>query len=179
MNNIMVDLETLGTAPGSVVLSIGAVYFGPEGLGEQFYSVISLEDSERHGLTTDDATVNWWKRQSPGAREVLEAVKTPDAPSLKVALDSFTKFVHGTCKIWGNGAGFDNVLLEELYRALRLTPPWKFWDSRCFRTLKALFPQPKKADKVVAHNALQDAIDQAEEAVVILKYIADLEKAKS
>lgn len=35
MNNIMLDLEALGTPPGSIVLSIGAVYFGLDGLGKE------------------------------------------------------------------------------------------------------------------------------------------------
>lgn len=39
MNNVMLDLETFGTQPGSVIRSIGAVVFDPfsDKLGKEFY----------------------------------------------------------------------------------------------------------------------------------------------
>ena len=40
MNHVMVDIETLGTTNNSVVLSIGAVKFDHQGLGEEFYAEI-------------------------------------------------------------------------------------------------------------------------------------------
>jgi hypothetical protein len=89
-------------------------------------------------------------------------------------LKRFSAYVKPNCKVWGNGAGFDNVLIEALYRNIGKGAPWKFWDSRCFRTLKALLPADKTVKHDVAHNALQDAIDQAEVAVVILKKIKEL-----
>ena len=174
MNNIMVDIETLGTAPGSVVLSIGAVYFGPEGLGEKFYEVIDKRDSLERGLTTDKSTVDWWAKQSADARKVLiDAVTDDVALPLDEVLKRFSVYVKPGCKVWGNGAGFDNPLIEALYRNVGKPAPWKFWDSRCFRTLKALFPINETVKKVVAHNALQDAIDQAKLAVKILANIKD------
>ena len=69
MSRIMVDLETLGTAPGSVILSIGAVRFDVEkGLLDEFYVNIDVESSQRLGLTIDGDTVMWWLKQSDAAR---------------------------------------------------------------------------------------------------------------
>jgi hypothetical protein len=175
MNNIMIDIETLGTVPGSIVLSIGAVYFGPEGLGEEFYAVIDRRDSEALGLTFDADTVEWWTKQCDGARAVLlQSLDASVAQPLDEVLGRFSDYVKPNCKIWGNGADFDNVLVAALYRIIGKEVPWRFWNNRCYRTLKAMFPGVKGTKKVTAHDALQDAIDQAEIAVEILKKIEAL-----
>lgn len=69
--DVMIDIETLGTAPGSVILSIGAVAFVRDRMPEdwrEFSSVISVESSKSCGLTTDQSTIDWWKRQDSYAR---------------------------------------------------------------------------------------------------------------
>lgn len=170
MNNIMVDLETLGTKPGSVIVSIGAVKFGKGGLGEEFYGVVDLESCQKCGLTIDPGTVQWWMQQSDEARKVFS--ETND--SLFNVLSAFTRFI-GTsneakrkAKVWGNGADFDNVLLAEAYKAVNLDAPWMFYNNRCYRTLKNLFPGVELERQGVYHNALDDAKTQAEHLVRIL-----------
>lgn len=36
LTDLMIDIEPMGTTPGSAFLSIGAVMFGPAGLGDTF-----------------------------------------------------------------------------------------------------------------------------------------------
>ena len=61
--NLMIDLETLGTKPNSAILSIGAVYFDKDGLGEEFYANVDLQDSIDSGFDIDASTVYWWLSQ--------------------------------------------------------------------------------------------------------------------
>ena len=68
--------------------------------------------------------------------------------------------VRNVC-IWGNGAAFDNVILRTAYERLGLKAPWNFWDDRCFRTVKALHPEVEYVKSGAAHNALDDAKNQA------------------
>lgn len=165
MQDVMVDLETLGTQAGCVVLSIGAVRFGPGGLGEEFYAVVSRDDSETHGLVTDADTLAWWQRQSAEASAVLKAAASDEALALKVALQQFRKWVPARPRIWGNGAGFDNPILAALYKKAGVPLPWKFWDERCYRTLKNMFPQVEEGTRGgTYHNALDDAKHQAQHA---------------
>jgi hypothetical protein len=173
MKNIMLDLETLGTKPGSIVLSIGAVYFDLSGLGEEFYSVIRIQDSEKYGLTKDKSTVDWWSRQSKEAQDAISKASSIEAPGLSEVLRAFSKFVKPRSRIWGNGSDFDNVLLFSLYEAASIVPPWKFYNNRCFRTLKNLTiaDEDFTEEKENNHNALFDAKNQAEKAVRILKRI--------
>ena len=46
MIHVMCDLETLGRRPGCKLLSIGAVVFGPKGLGAEFYEDCLLYTSD-------------------------------------------------------------------------------------------------------------------------------------
>jgi DNA polymerase III epsilon subunit-like protein len=46
MSDVMIDLETLGRRPGCAILSIGAVEFGPAGLGRELYIVLDIFGSE-------------------------------------------------------------------------------------------------------------------------------------
>src|SRR5574343_1015953 len=91
-NSVMVDLETLGTRPGSAILSIAAVEFdlSDYSLAREFYIEIDRHDSERAGFLIQEDTLAWWAKQSPEAQRVLN----PDAPSSVVdALAGFTEFM--------------------------------------------------------------------------------------
>lgn len=43
MNNLMIDLETMGKNKDAPIVSIGAVFFTPEtgDIGQEFYTVVS------------------------------------------------------------------------------------------------------------------------------------------
>jgi len=176
MENFMVDLETLGRRPGCIVLSVGGVMFDPESgqLGEEFYTVISQSSCANYDMHIDPDTAEWWRKQSPEAQLVLREAKSPDAPSLKLVCSAIGGFLkpHGTgIKVWGNGANFDNPILAECFRRTGVKQPWEFWDDRCYRTLKNLYPQVKMEKSGVQHNALADAKQQAAHALKIFEYM--------
>ena len=65
--------------------------------------------------------------------------------------------------MWGNGATFDNVILRSSYKAIGQEAPWKFYDDRCYRTLKSLANIPMvQIDEATPHFALDDARVQAQ-----------------
>ena len=164
--HIMVDLETLGTRPGSVILSIGAVKFDSKSLGKTFYTVISRGSCYDNFMTEDKETIEWWKTQSEEAQKVF----TAPSVDLTVALLEFEHFIGEDAKVWGNGSDFDNVLLAEAYRLLNLPTPWKFYNNRCYRTVKSLYPhRPLIRAKGIHHNALDDAVNQASHLIQLLE----------
>ena len=171
--DVMIDLETLGTAPGSVVLSIGAVEFDPElgTLGREFYTTINQGSSLGAGLKIDSSTVAWWKTQSIEAQKVLYATCEENGPQIMPALMDFGLFLSGcgpNVRVWGNGSDFDQPILTAAYRAVGLEAPWKFWNNRCYRTLKSLFPETPMLRTGTHHNALDDAKSQATHALILL-----------
>ncbi len=173
MNNVMLDLETMGNRPGAVIVSIGAVCFDVKtGLGATFHERIDMRDAVASGLKMDASTVEWWLEQSKEAQSAL--LQYPRA-TLKQALLRFNDWLIANCTtsdltIWGNGGDFDNVILAEAYHAVGFPLPWKYYRNRCYRTMKSL---PNVAEKPkfqgLKHDALADACFQAEHLVAILR----------
>ena len=164
--NVMCDLETLGTRPGCVILSIAAVPFCINETIHSFYERID-KHSYPTGFHVDPATLRWWELQSEEARtEAFSGIR-----HINNVLEDFgrwCKALPGEVLLWGNGANFDNVLLAEAHAKLSLTAPWKFYNDRCYRTLKNLYPHIAYIKPKVAHNALSDAEAQAFHAETIL-----------
>lgn len=170
--HVMLDLETLSTANDGLVLAIGACKFDPMGTGvdDAFYVVVDPIDAQAHGLKIDASTVMWWLEQDALARDALTLA---DKVSLGTALEGFAMwFGSDSLPVWGNGASFDNVLLRSSYKAAGIEAPWKFWDDRCYRTLKNLAPEVKIERVGTHHNALDDAISQAAHMQAILRHMA-------
>ena len=171
--NIMLDLETWGTKPGSVITSIGAVVFNDDAIQkgefESFYYRINPKSCTDAGLAIDPDTVLWWMKQSDKARSEFEL----SSFHIEVALAHFSHFClagrEGEPVLWGNGATFDNALLRAAYEACGIVPPWSPFHDRCYRTAKSYRPDIKMARTGTHHNALDDARSQAEHLIRIHK----------
>lgn len=180
MNNFMLDLETLGTTPGCAILSIGLVAFDPFAAtvdevfaDDGFYVVVYQPSCLDAMLHVDKGTVRWWSRQSEAARQVLKDTTDPNTSvPLRDALGQMVDYVaihHAPSKalVWGNGADFDNPIVNVAARHVEFELPWK-WGNRCYRTVKNLhefmepeFQAPPLARQGTYHNALHDARSQA------------------
>jgi len=164
MSHVMLDLETMGNGPEAAIVAIGAVEFdcATSTLGREFYTPVDLESSVQLGAKMDVSTVLWWMQQSAEARAMFIV---PSKNLAQVLLD-FTYWIKelefpADVKIWGNGATFDNVILTSAYRHAGLERPWSYKNDRCYRTVKALYPDVQVPNVGVAHNALDDAKYQA------------------
>lgn len=167
MKRIMLDLETLGTKPGSMILSIGAVVFGHGEITDTFYRRIDVKSCEVFGLSIDAGTVVWWMQQSQEAREEF------CRQSLRIdhALEAFSEWLgKDDREIWGNGSDFDNSILAEAYRRCGMQQPWRYSQNRCYRTVKALFPECPMLYTMASHNALNDATMQAQHLMDIFDH---------
>ncbi len=192
MKRCMMDLETLGLKPGCVVLAIGAVMFDEVTgkLGETFYVTINQQSCLDAGLTIDPETMAWWKKQSPDARRLLDETSGSGGTPLTSALAMFTEWCVTTqykdwlyvddlttpknkmmskLEMWGNGADFDNPILDAAYRAVGGVVPWGPFNGRCYRTLKSLFRTVTMKRVGTHHNALDDAKSQARHAINLLR----------
>lgn len=154
-----VDIETLGTRPGDVILSIGACLFTPETgeiLSEIDLSINQLSCREV-GMRAQKSTIEWWQKQPSEA----QTAAFKGQYSIQEALARFTAWLPRDPLVYGNGASFDNVLIESAYRAIGKDVPWPYWNNRCYRTLSNMFLTQNVPRVGVAHNALDDAKTQA------------------
>ena len=165
----MLDLETYGTGANSALLAVGAVKFDPttNEVGDSFYCVVDKQSCLDLGLEIDAATEEWWSKQSPEAKTVLGEVGEP----LREVLLKFGAFCGEHAAMWGNGSDFDNAILASAYRKTKIEQPWKYFNNRCYRTMKSMFPTIKMKRVGVHHNAVDDARSQAIHLMAILEHM--------
>jgi hypothetical protein len=168
----MLDLETLSLRPNAAIVAIGAVEFDPESgeLGREFYCNVDAASAVAEGGHIDADTVMWWLGQEKAARLALtDGVRR----SVGEALAMFSHFLDPVPypRIWGNGAAADNVWLATMYKNAGFDLPWHFTNDRCYRTLKNLYPDVVTERTGVAHNALDDAKNQARHAIQLLRRV--------
>jgi len=178
MNNIMLDLETLGKSSNAVIIAIGAVQFDHTGLGQTFYTTVDPQSSVDLGMKMDVSTVMWWMKQSDAARAAFDRAGAPILTALHNFADYVKDCAGDKAEVWGNGATFDNVILGNAYELASLPKPWPYWGDRCHRTLKNLYPQIAAGKVGTAHNALDDAVSQAHHASKILAHIRSTSDAQ-
>lgn len=163
----MIDLETLSTRSNAVILSIGATKFDLTGIKDRFYVNVDAESCKKLNMHVSKATLEWWGKQSKEAIAHLSKNKK----SIQEALSLFDKwFGMKSMPIWSNGASFDLVVMDNAYQVAKNEPtPWKYWDERCYRTVKALFDLVPEAEFTgTKHNSLADAEHQTNHLIKIL-----------
>jgi exodeoxyribonuclease VIII len=168
MKHVMVDLETMGNGGNAPIIAIGAVKFDITGTkGAPFYANVDLQSCMDVGMECDASTIMWWLEQSGDARERL---KFPVPDDVSTVLRAFSAWFGDSEYLWGNGAAFDNVILNNAYRKVGQEPPWNFWNDRCYRTLKSQFAAVPMERVGTHHNAVDDAQSQAEHLIAMCKH---------
>lgn len=166
-SDVVLDLETVGTSAGCGILSIGATTLDGT---RNFYIAVDIQSCYNIGLYADTDTLAWWRKQSMEARK--EAFS--GTIKIEVALREFTEWYRqvGATAIWGNGADFDLSILADAYGACEMVQPWKYSESRCYRTVKALCPHITAGEFLgTRHDALADAVHEARHLRRILAHI--------
>ena len=161
----MIDLETLGVEPDSVIITLGAIKFDPYSDSEPhsgLYMRCDIEEqSEKYGRSIDDNTLAWWTKQDQKIQD--EAFGDhEDRVNMDTLTKAINKFCVGVDQLWCQGPLFDYAILQNLYKNIGKPCPWNFWQIRDSRTLFSLLPEdPRKAIRQEAHNALADCYFQA------------------
>jgi DNA polymerase III epsilon subunit-like protein len=161
-NYVMIDLETLSDHANAVILSIGATKFTIEnGIYDEFYTNVNPHGQPELGLHVSRRTIDWWATEDKAqARDALKSNRV----ELKVALEKFAEWYGWkSIPVWSKSVDFDCAIMASAYRAVYgedATPPWKYYHTRCLRTVEDFYPMPKDNRQGVFHNALDDAKTQ-------------------
>lgn len=163
----MVDLETLGTTPDSVITVIGWCVFEEdpyhtEVIGHSGDIVVNPQDGFDLGLKADWSTIKWWMEQSEEARSMLGNPGTMQ--SLSSGIDRLSSYWNdfGCEHFWCKGLDFDLAILRTTFDRLGIEPPWPYNAGRDLRTLtddaefeKGGMPRlPVLKDHVASHDAI-------------------------
>lgn len=189
MKDWMVDIESLGKRPGCPILSISAVAFDYEADEVDklpLYAVVAVQPQLDAGLKIDGSTLGWWCEQGKAAQNILESSFDRPACTLPEFMDDWRKAAAKRAllkdvRVWGNGAGFDQPIITAALQASGDGDAvfWNFWNEMCYRTLKNMpvllgQPKPDLPKPGTAHNAMSDAVAQAQGAVILLRRMAGL-----
>lgn len=155
MNDLMVDIETLGSGSNALILQVGACYFNrlTGEVGDKFCHSVSIQDSLDWDFSVDGSTIEFWLKQVNRSFLV-------DPLLIEEVLKLFSQFAKTAESAWAH-ATFDFPILADAYKKLGLRLPFPYWITRDIRTLVDLsgVPVPKTV-KDKSHDALEDCIYQ-------------------
>ena len=127
MIHVVLDIETMGLAPGSAVMSIGAVSLG----GSEFSVVI-----EGPSGSASTSTARWWMRQREEVRDSIQGgvVETEALRAFAEWLGTLRAIHGGVLRLWGS-EDFDTVILAAAYARNGIDRPWHYQEPRGLRTI--------------------------------------------
>lgn len=168
MNDLMLDVETMGTGPDGALVGIGAVFFDENtGLGAEFYRAINLATAVMRGGEIDPSTVSWWLGQNDAARNAIRF----GTYHIDEALSDFAQFVarnaDGNVLVWGCSPTFDCEKVSRAMKRINLPVPWIYFNERCYRTVRERSKSVPLDVRTGLHNALDDAKFQASHLIKI------------
>lgn len=132
MNNIMLDIETLGTSTDSIVIQVAMVKFDRNGnIGESLSVNLNRDEQLRLGLGYSQSTLDWWNRTNP---DLLKSLLTENVNDLAEGLAKISGFIGRNDYLWCH-ATFDAPILNNLFEAVGMKAPWGYKNVRDIRTL--------------------------------------------
>jgi hypothetical protein len=185
----MLDVETMGTEPNSIILTIGAVPFDKEGkpsLGRDFYFYkrVELQSYDKYKnmeYSFDWVTLLWWLRQDKNL--IAESFLSQPRYPIWDVLQDFNDWIFAVCKmfddynlkIWSHSKNFDIVVLQNAFKSCDIECPWKYLDTRDTRTLYDLagidINEIKMSDELKFHNVIWNCFRQIEAINHAYKYV--------
>ncbi len=164
MNNIMLDIETLGT----VITQIGAVYFDDNGnIGDKFFVNVNIESCLKYGLEIQYKNLKWWLERA----NLITWMK--NTIPISVALAHLTEFCNKNKKarVWSHY--YDIMILEFACYKIGRKLPFHYKRWRDLRTAVDLadLKKEKKKENEKTHNALDDCIYQINYLTKALKVL--------
>jgi len=175
MTDLMLDIETFGTSPSSVIAQVGACYFDRRTgeIGGTFLENLDWQESVNFGFKLEVEILRWWFNQSDMARMSITA---KPSMSLSQTMVQFKQFSSQAKSIWCH-ATFDYPLVEIYMKKLRINVPFNYQKVRDIRTLLDLSGLKKKDFPVrvgTAHTALADCKYQVSYCVKAFQLLSEI-----
>lgn len=176
----MIDIETLGVQPGSVITQIAIVQFDLRNgtILKELDLFPDIKEQQEAGMTVDWGTLVWHNDQNTGVFNLRHE------QSVTQVLESLNDFINGAdwvtpqnLFIWSNSPNFDMVLLNVMFKSCQIEfePVWRYKQLMDFRTVvflrRLLHPEIENKTIVVKHDALADCKSQIQDLVDNIRLI--------
>jgi len=169
---MMLDIETLDTAPTAVVFQIGAIVWDKlsrdadnnviTSEGAELLVELPIDEQKNKGRTASFDTMQWWLK-SP-QNNVMEAFKLKNFPPDYKVVDGLTVFRDQAAecnRIWAK-TFFDFIILEHMLPFYDIPVPWHGGQRRDLCTLMKECGVNKPAGGN-PHHALEDCKQQIDQ----------------
>jgi len=173
---ITIDTETLGRGESAFFVQLAAVEFDLDGnILDTFERKIDFNEYNIYNFSVDIHTIVWWMQQSKEAQESVFG-KEHEREYMSQVLLEFEDWIEskGNCNIWQHSS-FDvpkvNYAIKEVCKRDQRIP-YYYWKD--IRTLTEVTGVGKTKVKGVAHDALDDCINQAKYITKCLNKIGNL-----
>lgn len=172
--HLMIDFETLGLRPNSVILSAGVCSVPPSLVPEaQWYGEFDALEQEGapYNRVTDPDTLTWWLAK--GYMPTGELSLRDGIISLQAHIANLAQQYR--LELWANGTDFDIPLFYSALDQQNCPSPFKYNSVRDYRTMrKAFWEVPFLPFEGKKHHALHDAMNQAAHLNLIFDHIQKL-----
>lgn len=161
-NEIMLDVETLGTEDHAAIVQIGAVRFnlfdGKLSRDNEFSCQVHWDSANLGKIEPD--TLRWWLEQDADVRaRVFDQDEAVVLPACLRSLDAWVIRSGPLHSIWACPPSFDMRLLRQAYERSDMGYRFSFFKERDMRTVRQVFGTA--ADKPEFEGAKHDALDDA------------------
>ena len=176
--HLRLDIETLGTKPGCIVLEVGLILFDPEQemiKGSAQINICPL-DSARVGLRDEVDTVEWWRQQGR-VIDMLDYVRSSSVADACVEVSELSE-AWAVTHFWANSPSFDMAILDHLFDLVGEETPWNHrnqYDMRTLCNLTGVNYRDYFESKEHHHHAVEDARAQAFATMRALRCIDPIE----
>lgn len=178
MNHMMIDVEALRLKQPwwAPLMSVGMVVFNEQGTVLAQDELFVIPGSLPTWAEAEKSTIEFWESQ-PYWPELQKQLLTRGEPILDVlqGIATFHK-VWNVEAVWFAGPTYDQIMLEYYFDGFTVDIPWRYNDTRDFRTIRKQHPdiyEPINASREgTYHCALDDALHQ----VRVLREIQEVMK---
>lgn len=167
MNDIMVDIETLGTDYDAVITQIGACCFDRYSgeVGAEFLCNVDIDSQLRLNRVVSGGTIKFWfdqpKKNVTWIKNTVSFTRALNDLYIWIKAKSYKR----TTNFWSH-ATFDFPILCSAYNMIEHKLPFSYRNLRDIRTLVDLSNIKRtKVKEVKTHNALDDCVRQVKYCV--------------
>lgn len=172
MKHAMIDVEALRLKQPwkAPLMQIGVVIFDESGLAYQEYEFNVDQETLPHWAEPEKGTVEFWHSQEMWP-ELVEKMQVGDSAEECMRLLSQVYEINCCEAAWFAGPTYDQVMLEAYFDHYGIAIPWRYNDSRDFRTIRKQHKELLESypDNPRAHSATDDSRYQ----VARLRYITE------
>ena len=136
MIHAMLDVEALRLAPAwqAPLMEVGVLFFDGTGYAGDGHTIWIDQKTMPAEFTPEESTVKWWEGEAywPILKQSMESLGDP----CEEAIRKLGEILKQADVVWFAGPTYDQVMIEAYFDHFKMERPWKYNNTRDFRTIR-------------------------------------------